>query len=220
MANADTLHLRLWSLWGTWSSALVALPDAMYSMYLPDAWLAAAPKARQESCQHTEAITVPFPGSAPQRNGEALVEVRQTRQTATWRSRLKTFFVEAVALGTDHSYQAQELSWTRKKSKFEHFDAFCTCVTWTYFGRILEVFWMCLSMSIFVTFGLRLALVGGRVYRWGLQGAAGLALLVVSAGLGSARIEMWIFQKLAQRFFAMRYRDIISAFVVPLVASH
>lgn len=79
---------------------------------------------------------------------------------------------------------------------------------------------MCLSMSIFVTFGLRLALVGGRVYRWGLQGAAGLALLVVSAGLGSARIEMWIFQKLAQRFFAMRYRDIISAFVVPLVASH
>ena len=79
---------------------------------------------------------------------------------------------------------------------------------------------MCLSMSIFVTFGLRLALVGGRVYRWGLQGAAGLALLVVSAGLASARIEMWIFQKLAQRFFAMRYRDIISAFVVPLVASH
>ena len=71
---------------------------------------------------------------------------------------------------------------------------------------------MCLSMSIFVTFGLRLALVGGRVYRWGLQGAAGLALLVVSVGLawlGSARIEMWIFQKLAQRFFAMRYRDII-----------
>ena len=80
-----------------------------------------------------------------------------------------------------------------------HFAIFCTYL----FLCILDV-WISMSMSIFVTFGLRLALVGGRVYRWGLQGAAGLALLVVSAGLGSARIEMWIFQKLAPRFFAMQ----------------
>lgn len=77
--------------------ALVAMPKTLFTFGSgPYGELG---QARQDSChQHPEAVAVPFP-SAPQLNGEALVE--------------------AVALGTDHS----------------------------------------------------LALVGGKVYRWGLYGA-------------------------------------------------
>lgn len=111
------------------------------------AWLAAAPKARQESCQHTEAITVPFPGSAPQRNGEALVEVRQTRQTRqTGEAGCVDSFVEAVALGTDHSYQAQELD-IEKYVKFSHWMYFLH-ISWTYFECVCLCRWVTFELAI------------------------------------------------------------------------